>query len=490
MSNDHKTTLNMGYLVPTFHMDCVPGDRINITCEALIRLMPLVAPMMHLVHVYFHTFFVPWRILWPNWEKFITNTKVGVALPAVPYFQMSQGNWGANPTMAKLADYFGIPTGDLASAPTVKFTAFVHAAYQRIYEEYYRDQNLITPMDSNELDDGNNTADFARWLPIKKRAWEHDYFTSCLPFAQKGDAVDIPIGSPTDVRVYSNRAAGGTTLTGAPDNQDVAYAATGAAGIPADALYADTSSMTLDATTINDLRRAYRLQEWLEKNARGGTRYIENILVHFGVHSSDKRLQRPEYVTGSKTPIKISEVLQTSSTDDETPQGNMAGHGVAAVNSGYGSYFCEEHGTLMTIMSAMPKTAYQQGLDKHFRKYNDPTEYYWPTFQHLGEQEVVNEEIYAYQGVANEDTFGYNPRYSEYKYMNNRVSGQFKSTLNTWHMGRIFSTPPALNETFISADPTHRVFAVTDEGDDKLLAHIYHKVRALRPMSKYGTPTF
>lgn len=344
----------------------------------------------------------------------------------------------------------GVPP-NTGTGITQALNALPIAAYQAIYNEYYRDENLVTEVDYT-LADGNNTGDVVDLVKMRQRAWEHDYFTASLPFAQKGTAVDIPIGSiDSDVAVNWNsdetasnqiQAYINGTLVG---NLGVGNTQ-GVSTIGTPKLIAKTSDLDIQPTTINDLRRAFRLQEWLEKNARGGTRYIENILMHFGVRSSDKRLQRPEYITGLKTPVIISEVLNTSATDQE-PQGNMAGHGVAVSTGKYGNYFCEEHGYIIGIMSVMPQPAYQQGIPKTYLK-SDPLDFFWPSFAHIGEQPVTNNELYAYTATA-EDTFGYVPRYAEYKYQASRVAGDFRTILDYWHLGRIFATQPALNDTFI-----------------------------------------
>jgi hypothetical protein len=374
------------------------------------------------------------------------------------------------------------------------------AAYQCIYNEYYRDQNLQTPVDYKLTDGNNNTdaGDRERLTTLRQRAWEHDYFTASLPFAQKGAAVDIPIGTlQGDTRVtfdadYApgfNYATGSGSAGGGQFNTYIGSTIPENGTWPAgtgSSLIAKTSETDVEPATINDLRRAFRLQEWLEKNARGGTRYIENILTHFGVRSSDKRLQRPEYITGVKSPVVVSEVLNTTGQDGGLPQGNMAGHGISVTSGKSGSYYCEEHGYIIGIMSVMPKTAYQQGIPRTFLK-TDSLDYFWPTFANIGEQEVAKQELYAYTANAN-DTFGYVPRYAEYKYMPSRVAGEFRTSLNYWHLGRIFATEPSLNSDFIECDPTKRIFAVEDPETDVLYCHVLNKIKAVRPMPKYGTP--
>lgn len=483
LTHDVKLSLNMGDLVPIMCTECVPGDKFKIQSESLIRFAPLIAPVMHRFDVYMHYFFVPNRLVWPNWEKFITGNE-DVLLPTVTYGDASY---------TKLVDYFGIPEGD--NVENLALNAIPFAAYQCIYNEYYRDQNLITEVDY-KMEDGIQIANAATLLTMRKRAWQHDYFTSSLPFAQKGAAVDIPLGTgvielDTDYPLSDGGVfrsiEDGSTDTGTLANNGVADGITVGAN-PDYQVYDPQGSLIVETepTTITDLRRAFKLQEWLEKNARGGTRYIENILVHFGVKSSDKRLQRPEYITGAKSPIVISEVLNTTGESAGLPQGNMAGHGVGVTSGRFGSYFCEEHGYIIGIMSVLPKTAYQQGVERHWLKV-DKFDYYWPSFAHIGEQAVFNAEIFA-DTTNPVDTFGYNPRYSEYKYVPSRVAGQFRTSLNFWHMGRIFETEPALNQAFIECNPGKRIFAVTDENVDSIYAHVLNKVQAVRRMPKYGNP--
>ena len=487
LTHDVKLSADMGNLTPILTLECVPGDKFELGCESLIRFAPMIAPVMHRMDVSMHYFFVPNRIIWDNWEKFITNASSEIAAPYLNTSNLQSvysSNWTSN--IAKFADYMGIPTP--ANGQTdVTINALPFAAYQCIWNEYYRDQNLQLPVDY-KLKDGNNTDTWAeanKWYKMQKRAWEHDYFTSSLPFAQKGAAVDIPLGALAgDVSVVTN-TPGGVTLTGST-NQNVPYK-DGFTPSP-NTLFADTEGLTVEPTTINDLRRAFRLQEWLEKNARGGTRYIESILTHFGVRSSDKRLQRPEYITGVKSPVIISEIVNTTGQTEGLPQGNMSGHGMSVSSGRSGSYYCEEHGYIIGIMSVMPKTAYQQGIPKTYLK-NDTLDYYWPSFANIGEQPVVKNEIYAYTADGS-DTFGYVPRYSEYKYMPSRVAGDFRNTLDYWHLGRIFAEQPELNDEFVECNPTKRIFAVDDPEGDSLYCHVLNKIKAVRPMPKYGTPMF
>jgi hypothetical protein len=489
LSHDVKLSTQMGQLTPILTLECVPGDKFNLGCESLVRFAPLIAPVMHRMDVSMHYFFVPNRILWSNWEKFITDANSGAVMPYLPseYFQPNQV--ATYPTSAKTADYLGVPPPPNASSVT-NIGMLPFAAYQCIYNEYYRDQNLQAPI-NYKLTDGSQAVSVARireLTDLRNRAWEHDYFTASLPFAQKGAAVDIPLGNiDGDLAIKVNTAGSAVTLDGTPFDPVVPGGTSGE--VSANELFADTSNASIAPTTINDLRRAFRLQEWLEKNARGGTRYIESILSHFGVRSSDARLQRPEYIPGVKTPVVVSEVLNTTGEDGGLPQGNMAGHALSISSGKSGSYYCEEHGYIIGIMSVMPKTAYQQGIPRTFLK-NDTLDYYFPSFANIGEQAVQQQELFAYT-TAKEETFGYVPRYAEYKFMPSRVAGEFRTTLDYWHLGRIFATEPNLNSTFIECKPadTTRIFAVED-GTDPLYCHVFNKIQAVRPMPKYGTPSF
>jgi hypothetical protein len=482
LSHDRKMSMNLGELVPILALETIPGDDFNMSTSQMLRFAPLVTPMMHQVTVYTHFFFVPNRILWPNWKNFITGGEDGQDTSVFPTM-----NYTGTQAVGSLADYMGLPVGTTADLLQISLMPF--CAYNKIYNEYYRDQNLITKL-TDTLVDGNQSG--TPFLTKQIRSWQHDYFTSALPWTQKGAEATIPLGSIQEVTFQDPADLFGTSgrdfrivssgASGDPTADLEAY--TGVAGTPAGTW--QPAEMNVGATTINELRNAFRLQEWLEKNARGGSRYIECIKSHFGVTSSDSRLQRPEFLGGGSSPMTISEVLQTSSnTSQPTPQGNMAGHGIAVGSNSNFKYRCEEHGYIIGIMSVLPKTAYQNGIPKHFSKF-DKFDYFWPSFAHLGEQPIDNKEIFYSNDSLNDDVFGYTPRYAEYKYMNSSVHGEFKSTLKIWHMGRIFTTRPALNKTFIECTPTTRVFAVLT--GEKIYAHVYHNIRATRKMPYFGTP--
>lgn len=492
LSHDMKFSTNFGWIVPIMCTEALPGDKYIIKPEALVRFMPTVAPVMHLFECCIDYFFVPWRILWPNFEKWVVREEIGGIVPPFPTLNVKADGSNYN----RLLDYMGIPyPGDNVGAIyNTDVSAMPFAAYQKIYNEYFRDQNLSAEA-TWELLNGSNDVNFAQLTQIRNRAWKHDYFTSCLPFAQKGEAVNVPVGTVELVDPITGNPPILRNGAGAEaPNFDLETDANGMlqgdfGGIKEQLWFDPNDTLVVEAGTINDLRLAMAHQKWLEKNARGGTRYTEHIRAHFGVYSSDKRMQRPEYITGVKQPIRISEVLNTTGTAG-APQGTMAGHGVALVNGRQKGFFCEEHGYVMGVMTIRPRAAYQQGIPRHFLK-RTADDLFYPDYAHIGEQEVDMKEIYAYT-TDNPTPFGYLPRYAEYRTEFDRVAGQFRDELNFWHAGRIFPASPALNEQFVQIDPEEidRIFAVTDPANDKLLVHCFNDVRAIRLIPKFGTPTF
>lgn len=486
LSHDFKYSSNMGTLVPVFWDVTVPGDTYNISCENVIRFAPMIAPIYHQIYQTVHYFAVPLRILWENYPTWTADDTSSGPLPVAPYIELD--SVVVNATSYRLLDYLGLPLAtDLGSRTGVKVSAFPLAAYFKIWADYYRAEFFQTDPEVWKLDDGLNID--SNLLNLERRCWEHDYFTACLPFAQAGEQVSIPISSiEKDVRVYTNDAGTGpNTWSGSGATTSAPLRPSTNVTIPDAQLYANTDGLPIGAGSINDFRTALRVQQWKEKNARAGTRINEIDFMHFGVRSQDARLQRAEYICGVKGGVVISEVLNTTGAVDGLPQGNMAGHGVGVVSSKVGSFFSNERCIIMGIASTMPKTAYQQGIDRRWQYFDPMNDQYWPVFANLGEQEVLNQEVYAKHSDP-EGTFGYIPRFAHLKQQSNRVAGDFRTSLNYWHMARIFGSEPSLNASFLQCDPTNRIFAVTDTDTDHLYCYHLNKIGARRPMPKYGTP--
>lgn len=512
LSYENKLSCNMGELIPFYVQDVLPNDSFKVSNEYLMRAQPLLAPLMHRVDIYQHYFFVPLRLIWKDFPKFITGGETGEEVVEAPYFSSSKI---LNPSSSsltsddkkqiKLLDCLGYPgylAGSTAGAPQFeKLSSLRVRAYNLIYNEFYRDQNFNNTAVLNSTDNGLDTGETIN-MKILNRCWKKDYFTSALPFAQRGDTVNIPftggevvLRDPAQegVNAPSLKSVGGASGTLISVSGDVK-----ASGLSATPAYLDpNNSLGIDnlEISINDFRRANALQRWLERNARNGSRYVEQILSHFGIHPSDYRLQRPQYLGGGKQPFGISDVVQTSATaENETALGTLAGRATGINSQFVFNETFEEHGIIIGLLSVLPRTSYQQGCSRHLQKF-DRFDYAWPSFGNLGEQEVLNKELYcATIGLsadveANNAIFGYQSRYAEYKYTPDEVHGDFRSSLNYWHLGRIFANRPLLNNSFVTSDPSKRIFAVEDEGEDALLFDIYNNVTAVRCLPAYGTPT-
>lgn len=533
LSHDKKLSFDMGQLIPVLCQEVIPGDRFEVKQEHMIRFAPMIAPVMHRFDVTTHFFFVPWRILWSSWEEFITGSyeKTGDPAPVFPTIRIARNSPG------KLLDYMGMPTSPAGETfqDAIDVNAMIPAAYGKIWNEFYRDQNLQAELPVDCFDGGSND-DIQEWAigGPKLRNYKHDYFTACLPWASAGPQVAMPISGIAPIE-YTEDVEGigfvtklrNPMISGHPPSSTGgmdAVAALGgaitAATTPPDDYVSFDNSRVLRAnldnvvsTTINDFRMAMALQSFYEINARGGTRYSESIYAHFGVRSSDSRLQRPEYLGGGKSPVVISEVLQTSgsplvdqSAGDPvgTPQGNLAGHGINVGETHYFNREFEEHGIIIGLMSVMPEAAYTQGLPKLWSKF-DKFDYFWPQLANIGEQGVLNKELFMdAPAELREQVFGFLPAYSDYRTSHSTVHGDFRETLDYWHLGRQFANTPVLSEEFIEMDPTDskRIFAVQDipEGSTEqdtdspvrkwnaLYAHVFNRCHATRSVPMYGTP--
>lgn len=493
LSHERMTSFKPGIVVPTMCMEVMPGDTINHKTQQLMRLMPMVSPVMSRLKVKTYSFYVPNRILWDGWEAFIDPTGENPAYPTIP---------SAGITAGCIGNHLGLPVVPDADGNYPNVSALPIAAYMRIWNHFFRNPSLQEELicDVFDGDDNDNLYNWAKQEPLQKN-WGYDYLTSCLPYPQgTANAVTIPVGTDAPL-VYDNtppignqqwRDQSGNPAGSGAVNLDNSYMEN-ASGQRINVDVTETTRVDLTqatGTTVSTWRRALKLQEWFELLGRVagiGGRYKDLIKGFFNVDVGDDRIDEPIYLGGGVSNVSISETLQTSSTDGETPQGNMAGHGINAAQSYGYNYKVREHGWLITVIMVSTPPAYQQGIPRAWSKFTFDM-YAWPQFEHIGEQAVYNKEVYTDDSNENEAVFGYIPRYSELKYHPNTVTGQMATTLDYWHLGRKFSTRPYLNDAFVIERPQDytRIFAV-EEGDP-IVAHIFHEVSASRPLSYFGNP--
>lgn len=498
-SHGLKTTFNAGQLVPIYVDEALPGDTFSCNLTAFSRLATPIHPTMDNAFMDSHFFAVPVRLVWDDFEEFMGETKTYKAagsdrLDGTPDFSVAAPipptitAGGSGETEGSLSDYFGIPT----KVGGLEFSALWHRAYTLVWNDWFRDENLQAPK-TIDTTSGADTTSYA----LLNRGKKHDYFTSALPWPQKGADVTIPLGTSAPV-----------LFTGTTDGDDVAMANTaGTAGYlqrdesnnnvqwrgltPSFSTTLQTDLTDATAATINQLRLAFATQKFLEIQARGGSRYIEVIKNHFNVTSPDARLQRPEYLGGGSSPVNISPVAQTSSTDATTPQGNLSAIGTTVLSGHSFTKSFTEHTIVIGMVSVRTDLTYQQGLNRMFSR-ETIYDYYWPTLSTIGEQAVKNKEIYAQGSAADETTFGYQERYAEYRYKPSSVTGKFRSnatgTLESWHYAQEYASLPLLGDSWIQVTDTNvqRTLAVASE--PQFIFDSLFKLRCTRPMPVNSVP--
>ena len=498
LSHHKLLSCRMGYLIPIGLLEVLPRDTIQHATTGLVRCAPLVSPVMARCDVRIHHFFVPTRILWDNWEDFITGGPDGSNDSVLP--TVSSGTDGFSE--GSLADYFGLPTG----VPNLQVSALPFRAYNLIFNEYYRDEDLINPV-SIDTGDGSDTTTS---LALQSCAWEKDYFTSCRPWTQKGPDVTIPVEALSGGVTINGAITGNGAPVFSADNFTGVLGLTGnstttqrrsvqtlntSIGLASSLTWSDPklswtgsvdSDIKIGGINVSDLRLGLSLQRMQEARARYGSRYVE-YLRYLGVISSDARLQRPEYLAGGRSPLQFSEVLQTA--EGENPVGEMRGHGIGALRSNRYRRFIEEHGYIVTLMSIRPKTVYGQMLPRTWiRKTKE--DFFQPELQFIGQQEVYNKELSA--NSSNPDgVFGYQDRYNEYRYHESSIAGEFRSTLDYWHMARMFDGNFALNGDFVTCNPTDRIFAApgtSADPNDTVYCFFHHSIQARRMLAKVANP--
>lgn len=496
-SHGFKCTFNAGRLIPVLVDEVLPGDTFNVRMTGFARLATPLKPIMDNMVLDTHFFFVPYRQIWENFRKFMGEQEN--PNDSIDYTVPLRSPPGGGYQNEDLHDYFGCPTGNL----TYQHSALPYRAYVHIYNEWFRDQNVGNSV-AFSTDDGPDSGGLQ--FPVR-RMKRHDYFTSALPWPQKGDPVRMPLGEDAPVfgigiNNTTDLTVGGYDLlesepdfsTGASHHfqdtvgaQPVQYAA--ATGGDTTNLFADLRSAT--AATINQIREAFQVQKLLERDARGGTRYSEIVRSHFGVQFLDVTY-RPVYLGGGSTPINVSPIAQTSATDAgaETPQGNLAAMGTASIrNNGFTQSFTE-HGLVIGLASVRADLTYQQGLERFWSR-QTRYDFFWPALAHLGEQSILNIELFTQGNPEDADVFGYQERYAEYRYKPSRISGKFRSndpqSLDYWHLSQDFADLPALDELFLSEiPPIERIIAVPDE--PHFLLDCFFDMKCARPIPIYGVP--
>lgn len=534
LNHTRKLTAQAGDIVPVFCQYTMPGDKFNISLSMFARTLALSSPMMQNVSIDFHFFNVPLRLIWKEFERFISGPEKpskgpdGVSIwepdPVHPYFHLSDlhyeqfkhDEWSCG----SLADYLGFPvltrrqTEDITSETsfdqTHKIDPLPFRAYALVYNDWYRDENLIDKVFMDTTSGRIQQYEITNLLPLRSRAWKKDYFTSALPFPQRGDDVLLPL---VDVKTGATNANGDKvtapiTGSGAILLQKGTYGVnvktpnTTNAGLTAEggelkvslssAFKADLSN--LRSSTIIEIRRAFALQKWFENSARLGARYIEQMLAHFGVKSSDARLQRPEFLGGTTVPLVVDAVTQTSESST-TPQGTQAGIATAIGGNHVVNYFCEEHSIILGLMTIRPQNQYVLGIPRQFNMF-ERFDFPFPEFANIGEQDIKVQELVFNPLSSNmnaKKTFGYAPRYSEFKFIPNTIHGEFKDSLNYWTMARSFEEEVALNQSFIDINKSEksnkRPFAYSNNKHDYLV-QVNFECTAVRPLPYYSTPGY
>lgn len=502
----HKTTFDGGYLVPIYCDEVLPGDMHNVKATMFARLATPLYPVMDNLHLDTFFFFVPNRLVWENWTKFMGEQQnPGDSISyVIPQITSPAGGYA----VGSVFDHFGLPTaGQITGSNTVTHNALPLRCYNLIFNQWFRDENLQDSLTVNLGDAGDDPADYT----LVRRGKRKDYFTGALPWPQKGEAVSLPLG--TSAPVLTNNTNIKFHTTGAPTTDRTAnwgYTSGSAAIEPTNyggatnpgtlqfgsntGLYADLSDAT--AATINQLRQSFQIQRLLERDARGGTRYTELLRAHFGVTPQDYRLQRPEYIGGGSTLVNVNPIAQTSATavsGSDTPLGNLAAMGTALA-SGHGfTYHAQEHGYVIGLVSVRADLTYQQGLPKMWSR-ETRYDFYFPVFAHLGEQAVLNKEIYVTGTSTDDDVFGYQERWAEYRYKPSQITGLFKSTsagtIDAWHYSQKFTALPTLSDDFIvDTPPIERTTAVGSAANgQQFLMDAFFNCRMARPMPMYSVP--